>query len=172
MNAANLARCAATVATVAVLVVATSGCATTPDAADLVSEQATTGEPVSEAEAAAALLDYFGAVNEALGSGDTDELAALTGPECPCRDLVGLIHSRYAEGGELVGASFDAEAVTVLDRQAGRAQVRARVMVSRYNIRNADGLMLETRPAQQYVATYTVELGEENWRVVDVRLLR
>jgi hypothetical protein len=172
MNAANLARCAATLATVAVLVVATSGCATTPDAADLVSEQATTGEPVSEAEAAAALLDYFGAVNEALDGGDTGELAALTGPECPCRDLVGLIHSRYAEGGELVGASFDAEAVTVLGRQARRAQVRARVMVSRYNIRNADGLMLETRPAQQYVATYTVELGEENWRVVDVRLLR
>jgi hypothetical protein len=172
MNPANLARWAVTVTTAALIVVATSGCATTPDAADLVSEQATTGEPVSEAEAAAALLDYFGAVNQALDSGDTDELAALTGPACPCRDLVGLIHSRYAEGGELVGASFDAEAVTVLGRQARRAQVRARVMVSRYNIRNADGLMLETRPAQQYVATYTVELGEENWRVVDVRMLR
>jgi hypothetical protein len=172
MFPANLARWAVTATTVALLVVATSGCATTPDAADLVSEQATTGEPVSEAEAAAALLDYFGAVNEALDSGDTDELAALTGPECPCRDLVGLIHSRYAEGGELVGASFDAKAVTVLGRQARRAQVRARVMVSRYNIRNADGLMLEARPARQYVATYTVELGEENWRVVDVRLLR
>ncbi|MGH3318104.1 MAG: hypothetical protein ACRDO0_18330 [Nocardioidaceae bacterium] len=172
MNACNLARWVVTATTVAVLVVVTGGCATTPDAADLVSEQATTGEPVSEAEAAAALLDYFGAVNKALQSGDTDELAALTGPECPCRDLVGLIHSRYAEGGELVGASFDAEAVTVLGRQARRAQVRARVMVSRYNIRNADGLMLETRPARQYVAAYTVELGEENWRVVDVRLIR
>jgi len=172
MNPRNLARWAVTATTVAVLVVVTSGCATTPDAADLVSEQATTGEPVSEAEAAAALLDYFGAVNQALDSGDTDELAALTGPECPCRDLVGLIHSRYAEGGELVGASFDAEGVTVLGRQARRAQVRARVMVSRYNIRNADGLMLEARPEQQYVATYTVELGEENWRVVDVRLIR
>jgi hypothetical protein len=172
MNAANRARWAVTATTVALLVVVTSGCATTPDAADLVSEQATTGEPVSEAEAAAALLDYFGAVNEALETGDTDQLAALTGPDCPCRDLVGLIHSRYAEGGELVGASFDAEAVTVLGRQARRARVRARVMVSRYNIRNADGLMLETRPEQQYVATYTVELGEENWRVVDVRLIR
>jgi hypothetical protein len=172
MNAANHARWAVTATTVALLVVVTSGCATTPDAADLVSEQATTGEPVSEAEAAAALLDYFGAVNEALKTGDTDQLAALTGPDCPCRDLVGLIHSRYAEGGELVGASFDAEAVTVLGRQARRAQVRARVMVSRYNIRNADGLMLETRPERQYVATYTVELGEENWRVVDVRLIR
>jgi len=172
MNPANLARWTVVVATLTLVAVATSGCATTPDAADLVSEQATTGEPVSEAEAAAALLDYFGAVNTSLETGDTDELAALTAPECPCRDLVGLIHNRYAEGGELVGASFDAEAVTVLGRQAQRAQVRARVSVARYNIRNADGLMLETRPAQQYVATYTVELGEENWRVVDVRQIR
>jgi hypothetical protein len=145
------------------------GCSTTPDAAELVAEQSNTGTPVSEAEAAAALLDYIGAVNGALRSGDTGRLAAMTDPRCPCRDLVALIDDRFADGAALVGAAFDARQLTVLDRRGRRADVRAQVSVSEYAVRNRDGLVVTTRPARQYVATYTVAMGEDDaWRVVDV----
>jgi hypothetical protein len=145
---------------------ATGGCAGGPDAADLVSHEA--GARVSEADAAAALLDYVGVVNAALGSGETDDLAAMTAPSCPCRDLVGLIDAGFADGGALVGAAFDVGDVTVLGVRARRARVRARVSVSRYDVRNRDGLMLATRPAQEFVATYTLRLRADAWRVVDV----
>lgn len=144
------------------------GCAT-PDAADLVAEQAPSGPKVSEAEAAAALLDYIGTVNGALRSGDTDALAAMTGPRCPCRELVALIDDRFVDGAELVGASFDAGRVTVLDRRASSADVRAKVSVSGYDVRNRDGLRVGSRPPQDYVAVYTVQQQDDGWRVVDVR---
>jgi hypothetical protein len=42
--------------------------------------------------------------------------------------------------------------------------------VSEYAVHNGDGLLLGTEPAQAYVATYTVRMvGEDTWRVVDVR---
>lgn len=158
--------------TVAVVATTAVGCAGTPDAADLVSDQAASGPRVSEAAAAAALRDYFGAVNEALDSGDIEDLAAMTGPQCPCRDLVGLLADRFDDDGELVGASFDATDVTVLARENRQAQVRARVSVSEYVVRNADGLRLDRQRPQQYVATYTVRLRDDAWRVVDVRQQR
>lgn len=152
------------------LLLLAGGCSTTPDAADLVAAQGGAGPAVSEAEAAAALLDYVGAVNGALRSGDTDALAAMTGPRCPCRDLVALIEARSADRGALVDASFDAGAVTVLARGDRQARVRAHVSVSEYAVRNRDGLLLRTEPAQEYVATYTVRMvGDDRWRVVDVR---
>lgn len=162
----NLARLSSALAP---LVLVVGGCSATPDAADLVAEQRTTGPPVSESEAAAAMLDYIDTVNEALRSGDTGELVRMTGAQCPCRDLVGLIHERFAGGAGLVGASFDAGAVTVLERQGQQADVRVRVSVSKYDVRNRDGLVVGSRPAQEYVATYTLRREDEQWRVVDVR---
>jgi hypothetical protein len=146
-----------------------AGCTGTPSAADLVAEQAAAGARVSQAEAAGALLDYVATVNQALRSGDTEELAAMTGPGCPCRDLVATIDARFAGDGELVGAAFDVGAITVPQRQGSRARVRARVSVSEYTVRNRDGLRVGTRPAQDFVATYTVQRDGDTWRVVDVQ---
>jgi hypothetical protein len=150
------------------LVLAAGGCSAPGD------ESAAARSPsgsVTEAEAAAALLDYFDAVNEALQTGDTESLAALTGPRCPCRDLVALIDDRFADGGELVGASFDAGAVTVLGRGTTEARVRAHVAVSRHEVRTTDGVMLRPQPARDFVATYTVRRGtsDDSWQVTDVR---
>jgi hypothetical protein len=163
----NIARALPTLAAAVVL---TGGCSATPDAADLVAAQGDAGAQVSEAEAAAALLDYVGAVNAALRSGDTETLAAMTGPRCPCQDLVALVEDSFADGGALVDASFDAGAVTVLGRSGRQARVRAQVSVSEYAVHNGDGLVVGSEPAQEYVATYTVRMvGDDAWRVVDVR---
>jgi hypothetical protein len=149
--------------------VLSAGCSTTPDAAELVAAQDSAGPQVSEAEAAAALLDYVGTVNTALRSGETDQLAAMTGPRCPCQDLVALVDESFVDGGRLVDASFDAGAITVLGRHGRQARVRARIQVSEYGVRDRDGLLVTRQPAQEYVATYTVRMDDDDtWRVVDV----
>lgn len=144
------------------------GCGTTPDAADMVADRATSGPTVTEAEAAGALLDYADTVDAALSTGDTAALDGMSGPECPCRDLVALVETRFARGAELVGASFDMIDVTVQRRRGSRARVSARVTVSEYRILNADGLRIGTQPQQEFSAVYTVQRDGDTWTVVDV----
>jgi hypothetical protein len=146
-----------------------TGCTATPSATELVAAQNATDGRVSEAAAAGAFLEYIRVVNAALRSGDVEALAEMTASRCPCTDLVAVIDERYADGARLVGASFDAGELTVLARRGGQAEVRARVSVTPYEVHNADGLVVDTQPAQEYVATYTVHAGGDSWRVVDVR---
>lgn len=152
----------------ALAAVAASGCASTPQAADLVAVQSGGGPGFNESEAAAAFLEYIGAVNDALETGDAAALDRVTDPACPCRDLVGFIGSRFAEGGAVEGASFDATGVTVVRRDRREAQVRATVSVTRYAVRSPDGLLVARQPAQRFVATYTLRALDDGWRVVDV----
>lgn len=155
-------------AALAPVVLVAAGCSLTPDATELVSDESSAGPPVSEADAAAAMLDYFEVVNQALRSGQTDDLAAMTDPACPCEALVHLVDERFDDGGRLRGASFDAGAVTVLERSPGQARVRTRVRVSKYAELNGDGLTVGRQPERTYVATYTLSVDDDAWRVVDV----
>ena len=134
-----------------------AGCTATPSATELVAAQRATGGRVSEAEAAGAFLEYIGVVNAALRSDDVGALARMTASQCRCADLVALLDQRFDDGAEFVGAAFDA------------GDVRARVSVSAYEVHSADGLVIDSRPADEYVATYTVRSNGDSWRVVDVR---
>jgi hypothetical protein len=166
----STARPALVTAVATAVATACAGCTATPDAADLVTGAVAHGPVISESDAAAAMFGYVDAVNDALRTGETDRLAAMTGPSCPCGQLVGLIEARSAAGSELVGASFDAGQVSVLARRGRQAQVSAHVWVSPYTVRNADGTVVERRPAEDYVATYTLRMVDEGvWSVVDVR---
>ena len=146
-----------------------AGCTATPSATELVAAQRATGGRVSEAEAAGAFLEYIGVVNAALRSDDVGALARMTASQCRCADLVALLDQRFDDGAEFVGAAFDAGDVTVLHRHGDQADVRARVSVSAYEVHSADGLVIDSRPADEYVATYTVRSNGDSWRVVDVR---
>ncbi|MDQ4008885.1 MAG: hypothetical protein M3211_12385 [Actinomycetota bacterium] len=152
------------------LLVTTSGCFSTPDAADLVAEHERSGGRVREADAVAALVDYVGVVNQALRTGDTEALATMTAAGCPCRELVAFIDDSYADDAELIGAFFDVGELSVQGLSGRRARVRAGVSVSAYDVRNRDGLVVGSEPAQRYVAVYTLRRRDDGaWRVVDVR---
>lgn len=151
------------------VVLVAGGCVATPDAADLVDNQTDAGPLVSKSEAAGALMDYMSVANDALDSGDTVELDAMTGATCPCRELVGYIHGNTYEGGRLIDASMTASDVTVVERTGRKADVSARVSVSAYAVRTADGLVVGRQPEREFLATYTVQTDGGDWQVVDVK---
>ncbi|MGH3367870.1 MAG: hypothetical protein ACRDOY_11770, partial [Nocardioidaceae bacterium] len=151
------------------VVLVAGGCVGTPDAADLVDNQTDAGVLVSKPEAAGALQDYMSVVNDALDSGDIGELDAMTGEDCPCRELVGYIHGNTYEGGQLIDASMTADEVTVVGRTGREADVSARVSVSAYAVRTADGLVVGRQPEREFAATYTVRTDGSDWQVIDVK---
>lgn len=159
-------------ALLAAAMLAATGCSTGSDASDLMADQPSAGPDITEFQAAGALREYVGAVNRALHTGRTTTLASMTGRACPCRDLVELIADRYRDHGAIVGASFGAGDVTVLQRRGREARVQAQMSVSRYHVRTPDGLAVGRQRAQEYVATYTLRRRGSAWSVVDVRQAR
>jgi hypothetical protein len=155
--------CAAAV----VLAMAASGCVSTPDAADLVREGGATPD-LSESDAADALVGYVDLINAALRGESLPALADATDPTCPCSSLVRMIEEGTSGGGAFLDAEFTARDVTVRSVDGPTAIVRARISVSAYDVRTPDGVVVETKPAEEYVADYTLRSDGENWRVMDV----
>jgi hypothetical protein len=155
--------CAAAV----LLAMAASGCVSTPDAADLVGGTGATPD-LSESDAADALVGYVDLINAALRGESLPALADATDPSCRCYTLVRMIEEGTSGGGAFLDAEFTARDVTVRSAEGPTAVVRAHVSVSAYEVRSPDGVVVETVPAEEYVADYTLRSDGENWRVVDV----
>lgn len=149
------------------LAIAPAGCVSTPDAADLVGEAGATPD-LSESDAAGALVGYVELINAALRGEALPALADATDPSCRCYTLVRMIEEGTSGGGAFLDAEFTAENVTVRSAKGSTAVVRARISVSAYEVRSPDGVVVETKAAEEYVADYTLNSDGENWRVTDV----
>ncbi|MGH3384731.1 MAG: hypothetical protein ACRDO1_09160 [Nocardioidaceae bacterium] len=155
-------------AAVALMAVAVGACAETPKAADL-QEAAAKGPEMSDSDATQAVFDYIDLVNDALAGEGTSDLSAATDPGCTCNALVDMIKNGLAGGGEFVGAEFSASKVKVTSTEPGQAAVRATVSITAYEIQTPDGLLVDERPAETYVATYVLHTDGDAWVVADVK---
>ncbi|HET7325784.1 MAG TPA: hypothetical protein VFJ14_00715 [Nocardioidaceae bacterium] len=143
----------------------------TPSAADLQRDAAAQPE-LTERAAARALVSYVDLVNAGLRGEGVAELADATDPQCSCYALVELIEEGTDAGGEFVDAEFTASDVTVRSTDGATAVVRAHVDVSAYQVKSPDGLILDSTPADSYVADYTLRTDGEQATVVAVEPVR
>lgn len=153
---------------VALVACSASACVSTPSAADL-QRGAARGPELTQPAATEALFSYVDMINAGLRGEGVDELADATDPQCSCYALVEMIEDGTDLGGGFVDAGFTATDVTVRSTDGGTAVVRAHVDVSAYQVRSPDGLLLEKKPADSFVADYTLRTDGEQWRVVEVQ---
>lgn len=151
----------------ALVSISASACMAMPDAAEL-QRRASEGPTLSGPEATEALRSYADMVNDALRGAGVESLAEVTDPQCPCAGLVDMIRRGTAGGGGFVDATFSAEDLEVRSAGGSTAVVRARVSISAYQVRNADGVLVDRQPAVSYRADYALRTDGDQWRVVDV----
>ncbi|MDP9444718.1 MAG: hypothetical protein M3P83_10410 [Actinomycetota bacterium] len=164
---ARVATAVAALALVPVLGVSTSACLATPSAEDLVAT-GTIRTTIRDEDALAALRNYVAAVNTALARRGLEDLQTMTDPRCPCVALIEHIRERLADGGALEGARFRAGDLSVVEVASPLARVQARIAVSGYDVRSADGLVVRREPAREFTAVYTLRRVGDDWTVLDV----
>lgn len=156
-----------TATVVALAAMSAAACVPTPDAADL-QRGAAEGPTLSGEQAVDAVGSYVEMINEGLRGGGVEELAEVTDQRCSCYALVDMIEEGTTGGGELVGAEFSADDLSVRSAEGARAVVRARIGITAYRVRSADGVVVDRVPSESYVADYTVHTDGDRWRVVEV----
>jgi hypothetical protein len=120
------------------------------------------------AEAEAAVLAYYAEVNRAASTGHVATLESMIGPSCSCRRLVNYIRDKWATG-SLRGASFTLSDLRVLDASPAAASVQVHSAVTRYEVLDSSGRIIDTVPAAS--ATEVLELrlaGPRRWIVATI----
>lgn len=95
-----------------------------------------------EAAVEAAVRHYFAVANEAVKTGGTVQLEALSLSGCPCRALVEDINSVYANG-RAETSGFDVSSVLVTEVQGSTAAAEVRYIVPPYKVLDQQGRTIQ-----------------------------
>lgn len=150
------------------LLATSAACAVGPRASQV--QEAEGAATMTEDQVVAYLNDYVDRINTALEGDGVSDLAEVTDPDCPCSALVTQIKSGTGGNGGFIGARFTAEQPEVLSLEGPTARVRAHISISKYTVKNTDGIVVARKPAAAFDAVYTLHSTTGGgWAVTDVQ---
>jgi hypothetical protein len=123
-------------------------------------------EVKSEAGAVAFAKHWIDVFNEAASTGETDELAAMTGPACQtCRNFVDLIEDIYGDGGQYASEGWSVVHTSIAkDLPPAKASVAMRVRQPAERI-SRPGQPVERHEAATVTYSAALEWKDGEWQM-------
>jgi hypothetical protein len=160
---------------IAVLALGAIGCSDDPEKPGTIptprpTESSTASTPTPtpvEAQVEAAMTAYLAAANDALVSGNTSRMEALSDPRCPCRALARKLRRVYGSGGRYEGAEYSIRTLKVHDIHGRAALAEVRADIAPYKVLNGSDKVTEDSKGGQLHTDFSLLVKEGSWIVAN-----